>query len=46
MRPRSQSAGQRTVTPTRRLTPRQFIDYDRKKEEAQKGECVCVCVCV
>ena len=42
MRPRSQSAGQRTATPPRRLTPRQFIDYDRKKEEAQKGKVRCM----
>ena len=45
--PRSSSFTSPTShNPPPRLTTRSFLDYERKKEEAQKGVCVCVCVCV
>ena len=43
--PRSSSFTSSTShNPPPRLTMRSFLDYERKKEEAQKGACVCVCV--
>ena len=43
--PRSSSFTSPTShNPPPRLTTRSFLDYERKKEEAQKGVCVCVCV--
>ena len=45
--PRSSSFTSSTShNPPPRLTMRSFLDYERKKEEAQKGVCVCVHMCV
>ena len=43
--PRSSSITSSTShNPPPRLTMRSFLDYERKKEEAQKGVCVHVCM--
>ena len=45
--PRSSSFTSSTShNPPPRLTMRSFLDYERKKEEAQKGVCACVHVCM